>query len=93
METIRPATIKKDPAEYIEAGIWEHYKGGRYLVLGVGAHTETQERLIFYVAISDPHRPGPALWVRPIAMWHELVPHPETGEPVPRFRYVGLERR
>ena len=37
----------------IKAGIYEHYKGGRYLVLGLARHTETDEVLVVYVPRHD----------------------------------------
>ncbi len=68
-------------------GIYRHYKGNYYLVLGTAAHSETEERLVVYVALSQS--PGPHLWVRPAAMFCENVPT-RAGE-VPRFQYVGQE--
>ena len=68
-------------------GIYEHYKGPKYLVIGVAAHSETLERLVVYVPLYDS--PGPRLWVRPISMFTELVA--VDGTLVPRFRYLGQE--
>ena len=68
-------------------GVYEHYKGRKYLVIGTAAHSETMERLIVYVALYDS--PGPRLWVRPRAMFEEMVE--VEGKPVPRFRYLGQE--
>ena len=68
-------------------GIYEHYKGRKYLVLGTAAHSETLERLVVYVPLYDS--PGPRLWVRPRSMFTETVSVNE--ELVPRFRYIGQE--
>jgi len=68
-------------------GIYEHYKGRKYLEIGTAAHSETMERLVVYVALYDS--PGPRLWVRPRAMFTETVE--VDGASVPRFRYVGQE--
>jgi len=32
----------------LQLGIYEHYKGKRYRVLGVARHSETQEELVVY---------------------------------------------
>ena len=32
----------------IEPGIYVHYKGSRYLVLGVAEHSETGEKFVIY---------------------------------------------
>ena len=68
-------------------GIYEHYKGKKYLMLGTAAHSETLERLVVYVPLYDS--PGPRLWVRPRAMFGETVV--VDGVTVPRFRYIGQE--
>ncbi|HLJ56012.1 MAG TPA: DUF1653 domain-containing protein [Chthonomonadaceae bacterium] len=71
----------------IVPGVYEHYKGRKYLVLGTAAHSETMERLVVYVALYDS--PGPRLWVRPGAMFAGTVE--VDGVAVPRFRYLGQE--
>jgi len=49
----------------MEAGIYEHYKGGKYLVIGVGEHTETKEAVVVYVSL-DATLPGLRMRVRPV---------------------------
>ena len=68
-------------------GIYEHYKGRKYLVIGTAAHSETLERLVVYVPLYVS--PGPRLWVRPRVMFAETVE--VEGASVPRFRYIGQE--
>jgi hypothetical protein len=65
-------------------GIYEHYKGKRYRVLGIAKHSETLEELVVYQPLY--HNETAALWVRPVAMFRETV-HVD-GEPQPRFRRV-----
>lgn len=61
------------------AGIYRHYKGQRYRVLGTARHSETMEPLVVYQALYGEH----GLWVRPAAMFCETVEL--EGEPIPRF--------
>ena len=61
------------------AGIYRHYKGQRYRVLGTAQHSETLEPLVVYRALYGKH----GLWVRPAAMFCETVDL--DGERVPRF--------
>ncbi len=68
----------------IPPGIYEHYKGKRYRVLGVGKHSETLEDLVFYEALYE--NPLGKLWVRPLAMFGEEVE--VGGKKVLRFRRV-----
>ncbi len=39
-----------EPAD-LAAGVWHHYKGDFYQVLGIGEHTETGELLVVYFAL------------------------------------------
>lgn len=61
------------------AGIYRHYKGQRYQVVGVARHSETLEELVVYRALYGER----GLWVRPAAMFAETVL--VGGVPVPRF--------
>ena len=62
----------------IAAGRYLHPTGAIYVVTGMARHSETEESLVVY------HREGsPELWVRPAAMWGELVEH--DGGVVQRF--------
>ena len=61
------------------AGIYRHYKGQRYQVLGTARHSETLEELVVYRALYGEH----GLWVRPAAMFGETVL--VDGTAVPRF--------
>ncbi|WP_236645286.1 DUF1653 domain-containing protein [Aidingimonas lacisalsi] len=60
-------------------GIYHHYKGGRYEVLGVAQHSETEDFLVVYRALYGDY----GLWARPLTMFCETVE--VQGEPVPRF--------
>ena len=75
----------------IRAGVYSHYKGGLYQVLGVGQHTETNERVVVYVALTGAHMPGPRIRVRPIEMFLSEVEWPNEGGLGPRFQWVGDE--
>lgn len=63
-------------------GIYRHYKGNLYEVLGVACHSETGDRLVTYRALYD----GFGLWVRPLGMFGESVLY--DGMPQPRFALV-----
>lgn len=67
----------------IRAGLYEHYKGQRYEVLGLARHSETEEELVVYRALYGEK----GLWVRPYGMFVEEVV--VEGQAIPRFRFVG----
>lgn len=68
----------------LETGVYQHYKGGKYLVLGVAKHSETKEDVVVYVTLYENDMAS--MWVRPLEMFTENVVH--EGETVPRFRKV-----
>ena len=68
-----------DSAMQPAVGIYRHYKGQRYRVLGTARHSETLEPLVVYQALYGDH----GLWVRPAAMFCETIEL--DGEPVARF--------
>ena len=67
----------------LQIGVYEHYKGRRYDVIGSARHTETNEEFVVYRALYGEH----GLWVRPKAMFLATVI--VDGREVPRFRFVG----
>ena len=68
----------------IVPGIYEHFKGGRYHVIGAGKHSETLEEFVLYEALYD--NPRSKLWVRPIEMFFDEKEI--NGKKVPRFKLI-----
>jgi len=64
-------------------GLYRHYKGNDYRVIGLARHSETLEPLVVYQALYGER----GLWVRPAAMFVETVE--VEGKFVPRFARVG----
>lgn len=61
-------------------GLYRHYKGQQYEVIGCARHSETEEWLVVY----RPCYGERGLWVRPLAMFMEGVTLAD-GLTVPRF--------
>ena len=70
----------------IMLGIYEHFKGKEYEVIGVARHSETQEEMVVYRALYDSEYGKDALWVRPKDMFVEVIE--QAGKVVPRFRFI-----
>lgn len=66
----------------LQMGVYEHYKGNQYRVVGVARHSETLEELVVYEALYGDH----GLFVRPLGMFLEDVVI--EGVTKPRFRFV-----
>ena len=73
----------------LPGGIYRHYKGRHYLVLGVARHSETEEAFVVYVRLYA--RDGCPLWIRPLKIFTEKVTD-SRGRRVKRFTFVGLEQ-
>lgn len=46
----------------VKLGLYRHFKGTVYEVIGVATHSETQEQLVIYRPVSDRNK----LWARPL---------------------------
>lgn len=67
--------------ESLRLGIYRHYKGKEYQVIGVATHSETLEKVVVYRALYGEF----GLWVRPLAMFQEFVT--VGNSTIPRFAY------
>ncbi|CAG7581360.1 MAG: hypothetical protein SLAVMIC_00803 [uncultured marine phage] len=69
-------------------GTYKHYKGGKYTVISMTKHSETDEVLVIYKSIH-----WGSYHVRPLDMWFDEV-NMEVGntgiinETVPRFKLI-----
>ena len=69
-----------DAAPDVPLGLYRHFKGGAYEVIGLARHSETLSWHVVYRALYGDG----GLWVRPATMFLEYVTH--NGETVPRFQ-------
>ena len=79
----------------MQAGLYKHYKGGYYQVLGIAEHTETHETVVVYISL-DVTKDGPRMRVRPFSGpegFDTLVriqdPSGDDSGNIPRFQYIG----
>jgi len=68
----------------IPAGLYRHYKGNYYQVIGIAKHSETEEELVVYRALYGKFD----LWVRPLKMFTERIEH--QGRLVSRFECIKI---
>lgn len=67
-------------------GIYQHFKGRQYQVLGVAIHSETREPMVVYRALYGER----GVWVRPASMWTEHIER--DGYSGPRFCLLRREK-
>jgi hypothetical protein len=68
----------------MELGLYQHYKGGIYEVIGIARHSETLEQLVVYKATYQQE--GENLWLRPLLMFNEKIII--DGKEVSRFSKI-----
>jgi len=67
----------------IPLGVYRHYKGNLYEVVGFATHSETLEDMVIYKPLYGER----GTWVRPLSMWDN--PIEVDGRTAKRFEYVG----
>ncbi len=76
--------IVQEEQPAVKPGIYEHYKGGKYRVIGTSKHSETLEDMIMYTPLYESEY---KLWSRPSAMFLDEVEF--NGQLVRRFKFLG----
>lgn len=71
--------------ELVIGGIYKHYKGNEYKVIGVAKHSETLQEMVVYRALYGEM----GLWVRPKTMFLETIE--KDGKEIERFAFVRKE--
>lgn len=69
-------------ANQVQPGVYQHYKGQYYKVMGTAQHSETEEWLVYYQALYGEY----GYWVRPLDMFAEKVE--VDGETIERFALI-----
>ena len=69
----------------VEPGIYQHYKGGKYLVTGHALFESTQEPMVIYEALYD--NPVSKVWVRPEKEFTQNIE--VDGQTVRRYKFIG----
>jgi hypothetical protein len=69
-------------AKSLKPGLYKHFKGNMYRVLGIALHSETLEECVIYQA-----QYGEKLtFIRPLTMFLEQVE--VNGKKIPRFQFI-----
>ena len=85
-ESPNPSVVSATPPRPCPPpGLYRHYKGADYRVLGCVRHSESEEWLVLYRALYGER----GLWVRPLAMFVDTVE--VGGRPTARFARLDGE--
>lgn len=72
----------------LELGVYKHYKGRLYQVVGLARHSEDESLLVVYYPLYGGFTKKD-LWVRPYEMFIEKINF--NGAQVPRFQYIRAD--
>ncbi len=76
----KPTQLESLPE--IECGLYRHYKGSIYYVLGMARHSETYEPMVMYKELYEGSSTI-TTWTRPYSMFFDVVEF--EGNKIPRF--------
>lgn len=76
-----------EDVETVEPGIYQHFKGRQYLVLGTAQHTETSETFVVYRALYGKY----VIYTRPLNMFAEDIEDLKNHYRGPRFFKIDDE--
>lgn len=80
--------MAKAPKEVIP-GVYQHYKGPRYLILGVARNANTEERSVVYLPLELHGKEIPMLTYRPIGGEDGFfTPATASGKKITRFKFL-----
>jgi hypothetical protein len=74
--------LSEDTLVKVSPGIYRHFKGHIYRVIGTAKHSETLGEHIVYVSTTDPED----IWVRPANMFLDIIER--DGHKFQRFEPV-----
>lgn len=66
----------------IRSGLYQHYKGQFYQVIGLSRHSETMEELVVYQSLHGDF----GLWVRPLSLFTGNVQI--DSQEIKRFKFI-----
>jgi hypothetical protein len=69
----------------LKPGLYRHFKGKEYQVIGIAKNSESLEEFVVYRALYGEKQ----LWIRPLKMFLESVAI--DGKEILRFQYLGSE--
>lgn len=72
----------------IKLGIYQHFKGKFYKIIGVGRRSETLEEFVIYQALYNSKKFGKnSLWIRPKKEFFENITI--KRKKIPRFKFIS----
>lgn len=67
-------------------GLYRHFKGNLYIVLGFATQTETEETLVIYKALKTDR-----IWARPLEMFESEVDKEKYPDVKQKYRFELVE--
>jgi hypothetical protein len=75
--------VEENREGLINRGIYKHYKGGHYIILGFGIHEKSLKTCVIYSSIENPTQ----VWIRTVNDW--MTEATVVGQSVKRFELIN----
>ena len=69
------------------AEVYKHFKGNYYMIIAVGHHSETKERLVVYYDLSGNNSSIDNPCIRPLDMFMSEVDHEKYPDVKQKYRF------
>lgn len=70
-------------------GVYKHFKGNYYIVLGIGTHSESEEECVIYRALYGDNK----IWIRPLSIFLSEVDRKKYPEIMQEYKFELQEFR
>lgn len=77
----------KSTYKLVMGGLYQHFKGNKYIVVGTAKNTETEEEMVLYHEYSPEGLNEFTLWARPRDMFESEVDHDKYPDIKQRYRF------
>lgn len=71
-------------------GVWKHYKGNLYKVVGLAKNTKTMERSVVYEGILKKNNQK-GMWITPMSDFFKIID--KDGEQIQRFIRIDFDEK
>ena len=71
----------------LQPGVYRHFKGKEYLLLGLARHSETLQTMVVYRALYGER----GVWVRPMEMFFSPVDREKYPDATQEYRFERAE--
>lgn len=88
---IKPFIEEEPDRDIVVNGVYRHFKGGEYRVVGTAMHSETGEMMVMYYCRTDIGHGDFKMWARPLNNFLSRVDKKKYPDAVQEYRFELIE--